>query len=109
MYFPINTLVGITIAMKEVERPHAVIQEQIFKKESSILPQESVKCTWFSNKEMLPYLYWNSAVFCKSEVTKLTYSGPVLCTWGFTIKSSLCSHIHGDSNIGGHKGNMRII
>lgn len=31
--------------MKEVERPHAVIQEQIFKKESSILPKESVKCT----------------------------------------------------------------
>lgn len=45
MYYPINTFSGITTAMQEVDRPLVVVQEQIFKEESSILPKESVKHT----------------------------------------------------------------
>lgn len=39
MHYPINTFVGITAAMQEVERPLVVVQEQILKKESSVLPK----------------------------------------------------------------------
>lgn len=45
MRYPINTFVGITTVMQDVERPLVLVQEQIFKKEFSILPKDSVKHT----------------------------------------------------------------